>query len=342
MYKNYALNDLLKFIFALFILTLHSGILILLNPDWAYYIEKIFFRLGVPFFFITSGYFLGRKIKSATTPSQAVIKYCQGFLKPYLIFLTISVIQMTIVNYSTFDNLKDLFLDQVKHILFSPYNALWYIWASIVASLILIPFVKKGKINHAFVISILLYGFALLSNSYYFVIADTPFSTIVETYIHYFITARNGLFLGLFYITLGIKLFDIIPKINLSFLYQALVIMIPIYIFEIYFVKSFNHSLDDSSIYLSHMLLIPIILALSVKIDCQIKSALFLRKLSTAIYFLHRPIIVVGSIVIAIVNATIIPVTTDYKYIFIYLFTLSLSFLLSIFIIKKDYFKYLF
>ena len=54
--------DTLKLFFALCIVCIHTGILNGFSNPVNWYITHLVFRLGVPFFFVTSGMFLGRKL----------------------------------------------------------------------------------------------------------------------------------------------------------------------------------------------------------------------------------------------------------------------------------------
>lgn len=51
--------DVLKFIFAIFVVCLHVP---LTNPAIEAWFEPLFFRLAVPYFFVASGFFLGLKL----------------------------------------------------------------------------------------------------------------------------------------------------------------------------------------------------------------------------------------------------------------------------------------
>ncbi len=81
--SQYWLLDIIKFICCLFIVALHSGILKCLNEETAYFIEKLIFRIGVPFFFTTSGFLLGKKV--IKTDDKTLIKniFGGGTLRDY-------------------------------------------------------------------------------------------------------------------------------------------------------------------------------------------------------------------------------------------------------------------
>ena len=59
--EEYTGVDIAKFFFCLCIICLHTGIASIL-PFSGMYIEKIIFRNAVPYFFVASGFFLGKKM----------------------------------------------------------------------------------------------------------------------------------------------------------------------------------------------------------------------------------------------------------------------------------------
>lgn len=88
----------------------------------------------------------------------------------------------------------------IRSAIFYPLGAMWFIAACIVGSYIL-QCVLKYKVNVAIVsvISILLFVFALFSNTYYFLIQDTWYKEIVDMYLWLCVSARNGIFLFIYF-----------------------------------------------------------------------------------------------------------------------------------------------
>lgn len=58
---KYEIIDILKFIFAIFVVGIHTHIMSNPNSTYQWYILHIFFRIAVPFFFSTSGFLFGKK-----------------------------------------------------------------------------------------------------------------------------------------------------------------------------------------------------------------------------------------------------------------------------------------
>ena len=77
--KSFAYVDLLKLVFAILIFLLHA---LIIDESWLF--TKVVVRIGVPFFFVASGFFWHNKIQSNREKSW---KYTWRFLKRLLIML---------------------------------------------------------------------------------------------------------------------------------------------------------------------------------------------------------------------------------------------------------------
>lgn len=130
--------------------------------------------------------------------------------------------------------------------------------------------------------------FAILSNSYYFLVEGTWFQTIVDNYLKIFISSRNGLFIGFFYVSIGnyltIKKEGSINK-NMFILIIGLIGLI----LEAAFIRG-KHYIEDNSLFFSLLIIVPAIFELAKRINIKKDSKKF-RNLSIGIYVLHRPIL---------------------------------------------------
>lgn len=302
MKKTYTTVDLLKFIFCLCIIALHTNLLNSLPNEVSYYISHLFFRLAVPFFFVTSGFFL-RKKYSLSDPSEhktVLLNYIKRLLFPLLFFEIITVIQSIITQNLNGSSPFSITINVIQQIIFNPYGALWFVQALIVSAILIYPILKhKNGVNICIVIGVVLYCFALICNSYFFIVEGTPLQSVVEKYIYYCITARNGVFMGIIFMSLGMKCFDIHNSILKSPAKKKLIIPFMIAAWAVYcleiVVLHINHakSIDESSLFISHLLLVPLLLLSSVLYSVGIPQniSVYLRNLSTGMYFLHRPIL---------------------------------------------------
>lgn len=171
--RTYSSIDITKFFFCLCIIALHTHLLSFLPTFEKYLIVKNLFRLAVPFFFISSGYFLASKWYKNGGGFYIILKYCKRLLLPLFVFSIVYILQYAI--YSYFFNGKSVLhivLIIVRDIIFYPMGALWFIQACIVGALLLYPFLKRDKLSLAIICGILLYGVGMLFNSYSFVLGE--------------------------------------------------------------------------------------------------------------------------------------------------------------------------
>lgn len=287
---DYGWIDVCKFFFCLCVIGIHTGIDSVFSGGWL--INRFVFRQAVPFFFTCSGFFVGKKIFEGSKDIYLiVIKYCKRMALPLLLFSIINVIQQIISMLVTKLSVYEICHQVIVHVLFYPYGALWYMQACIVGILLLFPFLKFNKINLALAIGFLLYLFALLCNSYFFVGQIWKIDSFIQAYIDIFLSARNGVFVGFFMLALGIKCAQIYNHINNS-----------IYIiFFIAFFACFAESLfltynitaaDDGALLLSHVIVSPCLLLVLIKMQSWILpcSTKLFRNLSVGMYLLHRPV----------------------------------------------------
>lgn len=304
--ESYPIVDIMKFFLCICVIALHSNATNFLPKNIQYFIQKLIFRVAVPYFFIASGFFLGRKLKNGGCSSWQTIKsYCLRLLKPFIVFSIINIVQHFITGGN---NYGLLLLEIIQHVIFYPYGALWYIQASIIGALLLYPFIKKNRILLALIIGVVLYIFALLCNNYYFIVNDTIFGEFINSYLSICVTGRNGLFVGFFFLTLGIACEKFYSKTDIS---KHKILILFISFFLLYFVECFliwkfalNLIKDDGALYITHILVIPALFLVTIFFgkDKTIQNTRLFRNLSTGMYFLHRPILWCFSVFFELLN----------------------------------------
>lgn len=297
MNKKIAYLDFFKFIFSVCIVAIHSELLwnSSFNVNW--YVKHLVFRLSVPFFFVVSGFLLGLKIINNPNAISIIKKYIRKLMVPYLFWLAIGFPLEFYSKYNggVFSTLKVL----AKEFLFYPWGALWYILALIVSVILLSFFCRSQKYNLVLKIGSILYIFALLSNSYFFIAEkNSHLKNVIEFYTKHFISSRNGIFVGLLLVSIGIIIAqkykeNSIPNINKCKV--SLIICFIIYTIELTVVKN-RHYIDDSSLFVILPLLIYYLVCFIINIKSNEDYSLF-RKYSVCIYFCHRPILAVMMLV---------------------------------------------
>ena len=282
--------DLAKFFFAVCIVFLHGHGLRRLPYLEYYFVTRFLFRLAVPFFFVSSGYFLRLSLEKG----KSIKTYCFRLLKPLIVFELLNTVMEEYASIESGISLPNAIFDAVRHILFYPYGAMWFLQACIIGSLLLYSFYRCKKMRIGLMIGVLLYGFALVCNNYYFLIADIPIlQNVIIGYMNLFISARNGLFVGFLFLMLGYFAKDL-QRCKKQILLVLMLALTAIYILEIAMTYGKEY-LDDGALYLTHIALLPCMMALLLQIRVNINNqfSLLLRNLSTGIYMLHRLLFVV-------------------------------------------------
>lgn len=289
----YSSIDFLKFFFCLCIIAIHSDAFAGVGPTANFYITQSIFRLAVPFFFVASGFFLGKKISRRPNDIDVCYKrYIKRMFVPLLFFSAINIV-LESVKMSGYMNGPMIFKEIMKHVVFYPWGALWFVQACIVGIIFLYPFVARKKIRYAIALGFFLYVWALLCNNYFFIAKDTVLEPYVRVFMNVFISARNGIFVGFVYLAIGFGL-GANPKINTSpqktLLWSTL--CMALYLIEITLLKN-RSSMDDSALYISQLLLVPLILFYGTQMSLPIhpQKCLMLRNFSVGMYLLHRPIL---------------------------------------------------
>lgn len=277
--------NILKFLFALGIVALHSGFL--LETKYGFYIHTVLFRLGVPFFFICSGYFVGNINKTKFS------KYMKKIIPTYLL---LSIFYL-IVNMLRFDSFTaENIINGVWYILIGKSQSImWYVGALITSTIILLHLNNKKKLQIALIISLILYIIGLSFNTYAFLIKENSFKFLYDFLIQKFENNSNAFFLGFLFVGIGYYIRNYYKgkdthknKIRNIIL---LIIGFAILIAEVNLIKKHIDLVSNYEYYLSHLIIIPCLFSLSLSTKLVLKTD-YLRKISTYIYYFHYAIII--------------------------------------------------
>lgn len=195
--RNANTVDLIKFLLAFAIVGIHTDVLNVFPDKTEWCIMHLIFRLGVPFFYVVSGFFLASKIKGKEEDKVVLHSYRMKLLIPFSFWTAIGVggyfVEMIAVENIS---LGGLLFRIIRVVVFYPPLAMWFVAACIISSIIL-QFVlyKKWDIKVITIIASCLFLVALFCNTYYFVIEGSFLQNSVDLYLKLCISARNGLFL---------------------------------------------------------------------------------------------------------------------------------------------------
>ncbi len=197
--KSYTGIDYVRFIAALLIIAIHTSPLASYSETGDFILTRIIARVAVPFFFMTSGFFL---ISKYTSGNDRLISFIKKTGLIYIVSILIYIPINVYAGYFKTDNLlpniiKDIFFDGTMY-------HLWYLPAAMIGAAIAWYLVKHLDFKKALIISVLLYVIAILGDSYYGVTERIPL--LNKVYAQMFLVSdytRNGILFAPLFFVLG-------------------------------------------------------------------------------------------------------------------------------------------
>lgn len=215
--------DILKWIAAIIIMILHLRPFLDINRILDLVFNNIISRICVPIFFVSAGYFTALKHQSEPEYIKRYIKQTIPlYLKFSIIYLPLGVLYLSpslpyinsVITSFGFSQITNIFLWLlliiaallIALLYIGTYYHLWYFPALFISLFILDWFKKRNKIILLFFIStsLLIFG----SFETYYGALPLFLKWLMDKYFMVFITTRNFLFFGLFYVTLGYLIYS--------------------------------------------------------------------------------------------------------------------------------------
>ena len=138
--KSYAGIDYFRLIAALLIISIHTSPFVSFSQIGDFMFTRIIARVAVPFFFITSGFFLISRYTYNAERLYAFIK------KTALIYGVAILIYIPINIYNEYFKMNNLLPNIIKDLVFDgTLYHLWYLPASIIGAVIAWFLIKKTK-----------------------------------------------------------------------------------------------------------------------------------------------------------------------------------------------------
>lgn len=278
--NQYPYIDIGKMVFACLIPLLH--IPVAEEPVWLMFLRQYIARLGVPFFFCVSGFFLGGKIsREGGKPGLQQIRRI-------FIMLLLWLVVYSPFLFSVYK--KESFIIVLQTFLFKTPAYLWYLSAYLFGIILFIPYANlRAKSKWVVVIPTLLYVFGTFYSESY-----TWLSGGITLYQKIFLTTRNGLFFAFPLMCSGSELVHIQQKQKDGHLASFLICILTLGCLwvEIFFVRNHVPADTDTSMYF----LLPIFTCCLVNVLSQKPIFTFdtkaIRGMSTAIYLCQYGVLV--------------------------------------------------
>lgn len=249
------------------------------------WIKDIVSSVGVPFFFITSGYFFSKGLMSAENQKRYLERYVKRLIIMYAIWsvATIPVAWMNLElahpEYGIL--LKITYL--MRGLLFSGWLGIyWYVLSLIYGTPIVYFFHSKHKTTLLSVVAAALFIIGILYNGG--ILNNSPLYTVIHVI---FGSERNFLTVGLFYLCIGHLIAqneEKLPRLPVIYVFSLIVsILIDTYLQNISSLR-FMQAFSAFSLFNFCRVL---------RVDLPDTVARKCRSISTAIYLTHFPLILV-------------------------------------------------
>lgn len=202
---NYKILDIAKYAAAIMVICIHCNQLFpqeYLN----FFIKNIICRIAVPFFFISSAYFVR---KGSRTKEGYVKEYLKKLMISYclwsLVFIPIGLDwihqNLSLAGYL----LPFALLYGLIHI--GTYYHLWYVPAAILTIFLVDKLLKKFSYKNLFVLATLLFAFGSIE-SYYGLLQNGWLKDFFDLLYAIIFTTRSGLLYGMIFTLIGFYIFD--------------------------------------------------------------------------------------------------------------------------------------
>ncbi len=197
--KEYTGIDIFRLVAAVLVVIIHTSPLASYSQLGDFVLTRIIARAAVPFFFITSGFFL---IDRYSYNAEKLII----FVKRTALIYGVAILLYIPVNiYNGYFKMDNLLPNILKDIVFDgTLYHLWYLPASIVGAVIAWFLVRKYGFRKAIVLSLLFYVIGLFGDSYYGLVEEnTIFDGLYNLIFQVSDYTRNGLFYAPVFFVLG-------------------------------------------------------------------------------------------------------------------------------------------
>lgn len=197
--KTYSGIDCFRFCAALLVIAGHTSPLTMFGSTGDFILTRVAARVAVPFFFMTSGFFLISHYAKDTKNLMRFMKHtCLIYGLAIVLYLPVNV-------YNGYFQMKEFAPNLVKDLLFDgTLYHLWYLPASMIGALIAWYLVRRFDFQKAVIVSAGLYVVGLFGDSYYGLAqniggGESLYQLLFQLSDH----TRNGVFFAPIFFVLG-------------------------------------------------------------------------------------------------------------------------------------------
>ncbi|MFJ7914160.1 MULTISPECIES: serine racemase VanT catalytic subunit [unclassified Lysinibacillus] len=210
--RAYVGIDYFRFAAALLVIAVHTSPLFSYSETVDFILTRIIARIAVPFFFMTSGFFLISRYNDNSDKLKIFLK------KTSIIYVIAILLYVPLNIYNGYFSMDNLLPNIMKDIVFDgTLYHLWYLPASIIGAAIAWYLLKRVGVSFALIVTMILYVVGMLGDSYYGFAEKIPFlKKMFELMFEVADYTRNGLFFAPLFFVLGGIIADKAIKVSLK------------------------------------------------------------------------------------------------------------------------------
>lgn len=300
--KTYGMVDVFRILCCLMVIAIHTSAFTYFSETTHFMIAQTLFRIAVPFFLITSGYFMYAQLMEPGYVKKFILRLGSY----YLIVNTISYFMNYALYHEYYASIGMNYFSLIhifQSYVINGFPDLWYFPALFMSTLLLYQLQKRHLQK---LIPWLCVGFAVIAisgDSWYGIFNPTPFHYISDAYTSIFTITRNGFAIAMPFLYIGMLCAkqDWAKKVHKPWL-LAILAMILLYI-EAIILRYMNASIDFN-IYISLFIVTPLLFigCLQTRVIIKYQTSKFIRNLTLWVYFIHQWVILMVAGSITIVN----------------------------------------
>ena len=190
--------DLLRFILSILVVPIHADLFIDVSRPLFQCFSVGLVRVGVPFFFIVSGYYLKDRLHRGN--GRSIRRSLFRYLRLWILFI---ILDLAITGWYYYPTFPDTFAFLHKALFTGLSDAYWFLPVLIISQMILVPVFRKGCIPAAMALGLILYLFAMTHDSYSFLFEGTWIHRLSGIHTDIFIFPQGGLVESVFFLSVG-------------------------------------------------------------------------------------------------------------------------------------------